>query len=318
MQKIGKDITKASTTLGRREARYLVDTYYMMQRPRIRSGNQAKAMGDVGEPNDVTKWLSGQFGSLEESVASALEAYTDSDPLGVWAKSIDGIGPIISAGLLAYIDVEIAATAGCVWRFCGLDPTQKWWNEKEADAIIAEVMGDAKGVKPEHIIECARIADRHPETLEKVREFVLKKSKWTKSILQSALKMRPWSGALKTLCWKIGESFVRVKGTKPDSYYSKIYEERHVLEDELNAKGEYREQALDIAKKKPNHAQHETYASGILPLGHIHMRSKRYATKLFLAHYWETGRKLKGLPVPAPYPIAFLGHAHKIEPPNQS
>jgi len=46
MQRIGRDVSKAAATLGRKEARYLVDTYYMIQEFRKRTANQDKARAD--------------------------------------------------------------------------------------------------------------------------------------------------------------------------------------------------------------------------------------------------------------------------------
>ena len=60
------------------------------------------------------------------------------------------------------------------------------------------------------------------------------------------------------------------------------------------------------------------YSSGKLPPAHIHARAKRYAVKLFLAHwhavaYWYA---MKGH-APKPYILTKQGgHAHEIEVPN--
>ena len=255
IQRLTRDLAKAATTLSADEARFLVDAYYAMQRDRIRSNNQVRALDESEEPHSVLGWLAEQSGTLEKQIARALDQYSRSNPLGVWARSVVGIGPVISAGLLAHIDITRAPTCGHVWRFAGLDPTSKW----------------EKG------------------------------------------KKRPHNAALKTLCWKIGESFVKVKGND-DDVYGKVYAARRLQEGQRNESGAFAEQAAAIAKARPTHAQIKTYKEGKLPEGHLHARAKRYAVKLFLAHYWETGRKLAGLPVPLPYPVAHLGHAHIIPP----
>ena len=49
----------------------------------------------------------------------------------------------------------------------------------------------------------------------------------------------------------------------------------------------------------------KSYRVGKLPPAHIHARAKRYAVKLFLAHFHETGYRLHyGTEPPAPYPIS--------------
>lgn len=252
--RLSRDLALASITLSRDEARFLVDAYYAMQQNRIRDNNQVRALGESGEPHAVLAWLAEQDSTLEKQIARALDKYSDADPLGRWARSVVGIGPVISAGLLAHIDMTKAPTVGHIWRFAGLDPTKKW----------------TKGEK------------------------------------------RPWNAGLKTLCWKIGESFVKIKSNE-DDVYGKFYDQRKAWETERNEAGAYAEQAAAVIEARPNHKQKAIYATGKLPPGHLHARAKRYAVKLFLAHYHEQGcRLVLGTEPPMPYPIAHLGHAHKI------
>jgi hypothetical protein len=129
---------------------------------------------------------------------------------------------------------------------------------------------------------------------------------------------RPWNARLKKLCWLIGESFVKVSGNE-DAFYGRIYRERKELETAKNAAGEYAEQAARALKVKRYGAEtgaKAAYEQGMLPKAHIHARAKRYAVKLFLAHYFEVGCKLSGRVAPVPYPVAHLQHAHYIAPPG--
>jgi hypothetical protein len=121
-----KDLKAAAKTLSRGEARFLVDSYYAMQAFRVTSANQVRALSGTGEPHGVLSWFEGNASQLEEGVKKALDAYSGADPVGAWARSIVGIGPVIAAGLIAHIEIEKAPTAGHIWRFAGLDPTIKW------------------------------------------------------------------------------------------------------------------------------------------------------------------------------------------------
>jgi hypothetical protein len=170
-----------------------------------------------------------------------------------WAIGITGIGPVITAGLMAHIDFERAKTAGHIWSFAGLNPKQVW----------------EKGQK------------------------------------------RPFNAELKTLCWKIGESFVKVSNNNND-IYGKMYSARKAYEQELNEKNHFAEQAADKLKKfnisKKTDA-FKAYSIGKLPPGHIHARAKRYAVKMFLSHYFEVGyEEFYNEPAPKPYVIEHLGH----------
>lgn len=126
---------------------------------------------------------------------------------------------------------------------------------------------------------------------------------------------RPWNAELKTLCWKIGESFVKVKGNEADTY-GKIYDQRKAYELARNERGEYAQQAqliLEAKRFKGDTKAKGAYEKGRLPDGHVHARAKRYAVKLFLAHWHEVAYRAHfGTSPPLPYAIAILGHAHHL------
>jgi hypothetical protein len=259
--RLTKDLANAARTLSAGEARFLVDAYYAMQENRIRTHAQVRALTESNEPHDVLAWLAAQDEALEGQIKRALGKYAESKPVGEWALSVKGIGPVITAGLLAHIDITKAPTVGHIWRFAGLDPTVTW----------------DKGQK------------------------------------------RPWNASLKTLCWKIGESFVKVCNAE-DAFYGHVYAQRKELETRRNEAGEYAEQAKAMLAKKKFRNETDAkkhYEAGRLPPAHIHARAKRYAVKLFLAHYHEVAYKdhYKTEP-PLPYAIAHLGHAHKIAVPT--
>lgn len=248
--KLTKDLKKAAATLDREQARFLVDRYYQTQENRIRSEAQIRALSSG--PSAVLAWFEEKDRLLEGQIAAALKYYAEGNHMGQWAIKTHGIGPIISAGLLAHIDIEKAPTVGHIWRFAGQDPTSKW----------------AKGEK------------------------------------------RPWNASLKVICWKIGESFVKVSGN-PQAYYGQVYKERKALEAVHNEAGKYADQAKAVIESNPRHAQAAIYKTGKLPPGHIHARAKRYAVKLFLSHWHgEAYQHHFKKPPPLPYPIAILGHAH--------
>lgn len=129
--RLTRDLRDAARTLSDTEARFLVDAYYAMQRDRIRAGHQSRSLAANEEPHAVMAWLAGQRETLEDQVRRALDAYSASHPVGQWARSICGIGPVIAAGLLANIDIKKAPTVGHIWRFAGLDPTVMWEKNKK-------------------------------------------------------------------------------------------------------------------------------------------------------------------------------------------
>lgn len=263
LKKLNKDIKTASITLTDQEARYLVDIYYQMQEYRKQADNQCRQLDTTseGEPHETLKFFANNFNVLERNVKSVLKSYAESKDIGKWLLSICGIGEVISAGLMAHIDIKKVQTAGQIQAFAGLDPTKEW----------------KKGEK------------------------------------------RPHNAKLKTLCWKIGQSFVKVSNNEND-FYGKIYKQRKEYEQIKNEAGEYAEQAklkLEKFKIKKNTEAYKWYSQGKLPPAHIQQRAERYTTKIFLSHLFSVWYELdRKTPPPKPYALAILNHAHEIYIPN--
>jgi hypothetical protein len=292
--RLTRDLASASATLGRNEARFLVDSYYTIQENRKASANQVRSLSTNDEPHAVIQWLLTQNEGLEGQIKRALDKWTDQQPIGKWVKSIVGIGPVIAAGLIAHIDITKAPTAGHIWSFAGLNPT-KTWN---------------KGEK------------------------------------------RPWNNGLKTLAYKIGESFVKFQNHPYDTY-GRMYVVRKGEEWARNLSGELSDQAKEKLEKfrigedtaarvwysgclSRESAERIIYSPaadqialtkklaepagthpGMLPPAHIHSRARRHVVKLFLSHFHYAAYLLHFGSAPAqPYAIAQAGHAHFIEPPN--
>lgn len=276
IKRLTRDLKNAARTLSDAEARFLVDAYYAMQRDRIRAGHQVRTLaqpkGDEAtpEPHDVMAWLAGERENLENQVRRALDAYSGAKTVGQWMRSIVGIGPVIAAGLLCHIDIKQAPTVGHIWRFAGLDPTQRW----------------QKGTK------------------------------------------RPWNGALKRLCWILGESFTKVSGHERDTY-GQLYKARKAWEQAKNEAGDYADQAAaSLAAKKfgDDTEAKKHYDAGRLPPARIHLRAQRWAVKVFLAHLHHVWHEIElGTPPPRPYVLSeaahlahpeLAGHTRYRGPPN--
>lgn len=163
---------------------------------------------------------------------------------------------------------------------------------------------------------------------------------------------RPWNASLKVVCWKIGESFVKVSGLDSD-VYGKVVQERKVLEWDRNFSGLLADQAQETLEKKKIGKTTDAFVwysaslteadarmildapatarqgmaqklagepgSGVsmLPPARIHARAQRYGVKLFLAHWHHVAYESHfNEKPPKPYVIEHLGHAHFIAPPN--
>lgn len=319
VNRMTRDIATAAKDLSDEEARYLVAQYYTMQEDRKRAANQGLALVKQEKPCLVIDWLANQSSTLEKQIKRALEVYTDNHAVGGWMKSIYGIGPVLSAGLLAHIDITKAPTAGHIWRFAGLDPTVKWSNVAETGKWVQEFFGNEPpdrlyGHAASHFGRSAKTLRRYAES-----DRTGNAQKLTVSSMTKAISRRPWNADLKTLCWKVGQSFMKFSNHE-DCYYGHIYRERKAFEIKRNGSGENRELALVLAERVGTGTEaYGHYSMGMLPPAQIDARARRYAVKLFLSHLqmvWFKEHFHRDPPLP--YPIAIGGHAHFIQPPMRS
>jgi len=129
--------------------RFLVESYYDYQHLRMEAANRQRASIEAGAPQFLMQWLTSRQLNTEKTIASVLAAYcrVEKTGMGNWATATVGIGPIISAGLLAYIDMNRAKHVSSVWRFFGLDPTAKWLKgEKRPWSARAKVLAWKIGI----------------------------------------------------------------------------------------------------------------------------------------------------------------------------
>jgi len=321
VKKMNKDILKAAITLTADEARFLVAAYYMQQESRKRARNQERALLQQNKPNAILTWLSVQSETLEKQIKKTLDLYTSNHVMGSWMRDIYGIGPVLSAGILAHIDIDQCPTAGHIWSYAGYNPGQIW----EAKDDVKKWLMKEKIMLNDSDIAYGLAAAHYMRKIETLRKFAEndkdgQPQKLTLESLAKALARRPYNADFKTLCWKIGQSFMKFSNVKA-CYYGSIYRERKAQEVMRNEQGLFKH----IADKKVVEDKYgkttdayAAYIKGKLPPAELDGRARRYAVKLFLAHLHEVWyEKHFGKPAPLPYPIAFLGHAHKIDPPGK-
>lgn len=331
LDKLSKDIKKAAATMTPREARYLVDLYYQFQDNRIRAAGQIRAMAQAQEtePHQTLDWVFDQSERLEVSIRSVLGEFAKNRIVGAWSQSICGIGPVISAGLIANIDMKI-------W-VCMALPDVKAKRKKIKDQCSAKK-------------SCSAACHEEPvNTVSRVWRYagLDPTMKWEKE------QKRPWNASLKVLCWKVGQSFVKVSSNEND-FYGQFYRNRKAFEIGKNDKGEYADQAAKALREKRIGKEKEAWAwyagcypagtmadclvfdklperkqfldsvridSGagvaMLPPAHIQARAERYAVKLFLSHWHQVAfyAEYGELP-PKPYVLSVLGHVDQIQVPN--
>lgn len=366
-QRLSKDLRDAADTLDPNEVRFLVDYYYIAQEDRKRGRNQERALTASEEPHGIITWLANLSEEIEETLEAVLGRWAASKKPGAWAQSICGIANVLSAGLLAHIDIHRAPTAGNIWSFAGLTTGVVWLGTKKAGPVVKALVDGKERVTTTKLIEIAKkmgadpvwlsrcifrqktgsdipFRGAAPQQAEPYISSLLGDLRVTAKDIMMAVSKRPWNAQLKTLAWKIGESFVKVRNNDKD-FYGKHYVARKAIEIAANESGAYADQAaaklqkFDIGQKTdaylwysgcltPKDAQQirDTDSSAregvarklagkpgsgipMLPPAHIHARAKRYAVKLFLSHFHEAMyRDAFGKAPPVPYIIEHGGH----------
>lgn len=301
--RLTKDLANASKTLSHDEARFLVDSYYQMQKDRIRSSHQMRALSESGEPHSVLAWLGEQSGDLEKQLQRALGKYAEGHVAGAWSLSVCGIGPVIAAGLLAHIDITKADTVGSIWRFAGLDPTVSWgkgqkrpWNTplKRLCFIIGESFVKVSGLEQ----------DVYGKVYKERKNLEIMRNDQGLFADQAAKSLAEKNFGEDT------DARAWYEGCFPAGAQAAI----------AAVQAAHRITLTKQLKGKPG--------SGVimLPPARIHMRAKRYAVKLFLSHYHHVlHESVLGRPPEFPYILnenvhtahpEFAAHTHFIAPPN--
>jgi len=223
--RFSRDVRNLTENLDQSSARKVVDAYYVLQENRMAFAAQTRELEKQNSPHELVALLYDGLYRMEKALKLPLEKFAGSTVEGKWALDQYGIGPVLAAGLLAHVDITKAPTAGSVWRYAGLDPTQTW----------------EKGQK------------------------------------------RPFNAEFKTLCWKIGQSFMKFSG-KDECFYGQLYKQDKARRIAKNEAGDYAEFAKSILEKK-NFKVNQTRAkleTGKLSDAQIDAQARRFAVKIFL------------------------------------
>lgn len=309
--RLTRDIKLGALTLGDHEARYLVDAYYIIQDDRKRSKSQLNELSKAGEPNSVIEWLFDQNETLENQIKVALDHYTQAHPVGAFMRGTTGIGPVISAGLLAHIDITKAPTAGHIWQFAGIagDNQRPWLKgEKRPFNATLKVLCYKAGDSFMKFSNHEKCYYGHTYKYRKnYEQYGNDEGKYVEQANVGAERVKkttdawPWYAG----CYPAGTTkrFADCDGLK-------IKEVSSTKRTEIMNK--WRLEFLRGVKREPG------TGLPMLPPGHIDARARRYAVKLFLSHLHDEWYRIhfKKEP-PLPYPIVHIpGHEHFVALPG--
>jgi len=267
--------------------RTLVEDYYDLQKMRIETENQVRSFIKGNNPTQVKflkETIATTLKGLENTIKKELENFLQTQPIyAEWLIHIGGIGPILAAGLIAWIrDSKRFATISKLWAYAGLAAGYQVGTCSSKHKIIASslpvacpILKDNKGGKceaPVSLIET--VTGKVPQAKA---GFILLQNR-----------------RLKAHMWLIGESFVKHKGG-----YQNLYKQ---FRSDYDAKWTSPEQCGGIGCRNKKECLK----------AHRYQAAKRKTVKVFLAHLFIKWQELQGMPREKPFIIGRNGHEHEI------
>ncbi len=158
---INREVVLSASKLSDAEARVLVSDYYTAQEARKRADMQVRHLGDKASEElipPLLKAVADQNAQIEDMIRRGLLKYAEGSAVGRWCLAQVGVGPVITAGLLAHIDITRAPTAGHIWSFAGQNPERKWEKGKKRpyNAALKQIVY--------HLGECFKRTCNSPDT----------------------------------------------------------------------------------------------------------------------------------------------------------
>lgn len=269
------------------ELRALVMTYYDVQKVRIASYNRtlqiASYMHIPGIADEdiairrkaVSKWLTEYLGEsnpesmekVETGLAKRIEELLAqvNRPIYYELISVRGIGPILAGGLMSYFDPYPH------WSTCQLPPRERCKPPEGFDRYGSTPPCEhATWINPEHPSSFWKYAGLHVVEVD---------GKMSAPKMAHGQKVQ-WNPAVRTLLWKISDSFIKQR----TPVYRTVYD--RVKEREVG-------RLMDTEKGWKGHAD---------------ARARRAMVKRFLADFWEHYRKSENLSISDPYVLEKMGH----------
>lgn len=309
------------------EARDLVRVYYRLQKFRIMTTNQARALNKLGEVVVSLGIFAEVFELLEKQCESVLDVYTAAHPMGSWMRKIYGIGPVLSAGLLAHIDIKRVDNIGRVYSFAGLVPPEE---------IVYEP-GKRRSYNKDLKVLCFKIGrsfvmfSGHPacyygHLYKEIKNEMVKRNErgdyaeTARRKLESA--MGKLSEAQQRRLRERLEGALSPADLEDIAALPRIVGARHAQEAGDDAVSDTSDTADTEAGQDDRAAKREAagaiwyWWNGRLTSAHLDLRARRNTVKIFLYHLCaEWARRECGRELPLPYGIEILGHSGYIPPP---
>src|SRR5579875_3369161 len=248
---------KQFASYNHKELRAWVSMYYTWQEIRLAGENKNRIIAEVAnldakrleEYEEETK----PFRRAEQLMAKYIGEELEKIPIyRNWLKDVKGIGPITAGCLIAWIDdISKFENVSKLWQYCGLSAICACGHSKHSGE-------DGRGpcLESSSCRGFIGVAQRRRRGIEHLG----------------------YNPKLKTLCFKIGKSFL----TSRNETYRAVYDAAHA---------EYEKRGFD---KTGEHGANKNKL-------HLMYRSMKKMERVFIFHLWKKWRESEGLPTSVPY-----------------
>jgi len=233
-----------------------------------------------------------------------------------WLCKVRGIGPCLAGGIISWINIHKCPHASNLISYAGMGVVIEKYICLKCNLIldgnqIPSLEDRMKQGQPHEAARCPKC-----QNFFQVMGHGARREK---------KKVLGYNPNVKTLCWKIGESFVKQPAEK--SGYRKIYDKfRTQIEARIAANNGFCGKVHYASKGKGGHGEEGDGEGGteegkkgkVIPCfdAHVFAMSKRATVKIFLSHIYKVWRGIEKLPVSTPFSFGMLGHdvSSMIEP----
>ena len=310
-----KNVLASAVDMSRREARFLVEDYFRWKKLYMAHLNHLNLLKKEYLPTDCTNFLNKSAKKFRIYYSEFLGLWAQNFPAAHWAMKLNGISGFTAGALAAFIDVEKTKNVASVWKYAGQTPNSRpptvkriYWAASEAERQLG-----GPTATEDHVRFIAKRLALDPEN---VLLFCKKHGEITWKNLIGACKHPTYNPTLKQVCTAIGHLFI-IK----ESFYQDLYRYRFHWEKERSEAGRYAKKAqqqLDTwFNYKPETLAYKAYIQGKLPDFHLRNRAKKWAVKVFLAHYYTIDYYTRyGKLPPDTYGLDILKGTKKIHVPD--
>lgn len=277
--------------------RSLVETYYDFQHQRIITGNRIfavqklhnlsdKQMEELGVMQIFTK-----AESFENDLKKIFKKEIQNFPIATdYLLKIWGIGEVLTAGLLAYIENPAKFdTVSKLWQYSGFGMNTYCHKCEEFTWVHVEFKNkEGKKVKAKKFASFPKCPICKSETEPRIQR-------------RQVGYISNWNDKLKKHMWKISTSFekqqaIHKKTGEPKSGYRKRYDE------------------LKEEEKRKHPTKTKIEGKTVFNDGHIRNRALHRLSKEFLRNLWVQWREMEDLPTKPSYAEQILKHSELPRP----